>query len=38
VLAADLKKPTYMTYDKVLEKMYVCDEGARTIYGYPVSF
>ena len=38
VLAADFDKPTYLTYDQVLNKMYVCDEGARAIYGFPVTF
>ena len=38
VIASNLRRPTYLTYDFVLEKLYVCDFWAKAIYAYPVEF
>ena len=37
-MASNLRRPTYLTYDFVLNKLYVCDFWAKAIFAYPVEF
>lgn len=37
-MVTDLRAPTYIAYDSVLEKLYVCDLNLKSILAYPVRF